>query len=803
MRILHEMATTLPSKQALPLGKVLNDVIRDEPPTKAENFVDRMVLEEKRVIHRVFNVIDANNNGYMEREELKKALHSMGFERQTRDACDRVFDSTGMTRISANDFYSFMSKKVDGNDAKVQNCLTAFLNVMQHNESTKSGSSNIVTMNFGRLANLDKPVSKLIYSTANLVDAPHPTAVLDKAWASGCNTFECAPDYGLGEAEQIVGNWIRNAHIERNDLVLIVRGNSAASLTESLRRLQTDYADVFVLCSAECHEGDIAHVTDTMSKLQTRGACNAWGVEKWSTDMITTAIKYAKAANINGPLCDVVRHSLVDATQQILAPMVGSMTAERKQFYTTYCPQVAVLASECLADGFLCGKLSSGSSKVEWKESALNGVYLRAENYSRRARVAILATSKNLTPSQIAIAYVLSQQYTSFAVVKTTDPEYFSENANATNVTLSADEMHFLAHGTTPTVVTKEVITPAEILNEQPVSAQAAFTVFRARKDIAQIIAGEDDRAIAITGPCSIHDPIAALEYAKELKKFADAHKEDLVVVMRAYFEKPRTTVGWKGLLDDPDLDGSCDINKGLRVCRNVLMRINELGLPCAVELLSNMSGAYFSDLVSWAAIGARTTESQIHREMVSSMPDIPVGFKNGTQGNVDIALDAMQCATAPHTFLAIGQHGRVSIAASNGNTNSHIILRGGKQGPNFSAQHVAECDRAMSKKNMRKRLIIDCSHGNSNKDHKNQPKVIADIARQLVDGSYAIGGVMIESNLIEGAQKLEPGKTDLLKLKYGQSVTDACVDMPTTDSMFVELAQGVKRRRLHKQAMQ
>lgn len=267
---------------------------------------------------------------------------------------------------------------------------------------------------------------------------------------------------------------------------------------------------------------------------------------------------------------------------------------------------------------------------------------------------------------------------------------------------------------------------------------------------------------------------------------------------MRVYFEKPRTTVGWKGLTTDPDLNGSCNMNKGLRLCRQILMQINEMGLPCAVELLSNMTPPYLSDLVSWAAIGARTTESQVHREMVSSLSEIPVGFKNGTQGNVDIALDAIQSSMGAHSFLGVGPDGRAEIVNSPGNQLGHVVLRGGKDGPNFSAEHIKSCVAAQEKKKIRKRVVVDCSHGNSNKDHRNQPKVAADIAEQMANGSMLIGGVMIESNLVEGNQKLDPGVTDVSTLKKGVSITDACVDLPVTGEMLIDLSQGVKRRRLH-----
>jgi len=669
-------------------------------------------------------------------------------------------------------------------------------------------SGDISGMSFSRLSGLSKPVSKMVYSIKSLTTVDDASVVLDCVWSSGCNSFECPAQ--KPEEQKLLGQWIRDSAVPREDVVLIITGDVIDDLASSCERLGVHHADVFILDGATIYGASngasnhlnhlITTAVDQLSEIAGESNGNkrtcVYGLSNFPrSHMLRDAVTYAATTDKQAPICDLVEGSLVEPTQTMFHTG-NTVTDEKRELYAQL-PHMAVIARNTLAGGFLCGEVGEDGKSVQWKDLHANGAYFKAENFARRARAATLADSKGVSPSQIGVAYMLNQPYTSFAVMGTTNLDRIRQNAGATKIVLSPAEIRFLDAGTTPQVKTRALVTPQCILEEQPLSAKAAFTVFKAREEIARILDGKDDRAIAITGPCSIHDPEAAIEYARELKKYADEHKDTLCVVMRVYFEKPRTTVGWKGLTSDPDLNGTCDMNKGLRVCRQVLMEINEMGLPCATELLSNMTPPYFSDLISWAAIGARTTESQIHREMVSSLSEIPVGFKNGTQGNVDIALDAIQSSQGVHTFLNVGPDGAAAMVTSQGNPHGHLVLRGGKDGPNFSAPHIQSVIMAQGKKNIRKRIIVDCSHGNSNKDHKNQPKVSRDIAQQMSEGSSMIGGVMIESNLVEGAQKLDPGKTDLRTLKRGLSVTDACVDLPTTKDMFVDLSQGVKRRRL------
>lgn len=340
---------------------------------------------------------------------------------------------------------------------------------------------------------------------------------------------------------------------------------------------------------------------------------------------------------------------------------------------------------------------------------------------------------------------------------------------------------------------------PAILVDDLPLTegSKAEQTVLRGRDAVNNAIKGRDDRLICIVGPCSIHDPKAALEYAEKLKDLADKLVNDLIIVMRVYFEKPRTTVGWKGLINDPALDGSFQINKGLRTARELLLQVNELGLPCGCEFLDTISPQFFADLVAWGAIGARTTESQIHRELASGL-SMTIGFKNSTSGDVDIACDAVMAAKHPHTFLSVTKQGLAAIVHTRGNQFCHVILRGGANGPNYDSEHIQAITKTLIKKGISSRkLIVDCSHGNSLKKHENQPKVSADIARQLQGGptQQTIVGVMIESHLVEGNQKhsTSAGKEGLV---YGQSITDACVNFATTEKMLRELAEAVQIRR-------
>jgi 3-deoxy-7-phosphoheptulonate synthase len=336
----------------------------------------------------------------------------------------------------------------------------------------------------------------------------------------------------------------------------------------------------------------------------------------------------------------------------------------------------------------------------------------------------------------------------------------------------------------------KELSTPEEVMGEIPRTLTATRVVMGARNAIHTILNGTDDRLLVIVGPCSIHDPAAAIEYATRLATLRERLADRLEIVMRVYFEKPRTIVGWKGLINDPDLDGSFDINKGLRLARSVLSAVNNLGLPAGAEFLDMTTPQYLADLVSWAAIGARTTESQIHRELASGL-SCPVGFKNGTDGDVRIAAEAVKSASHPHHFMAVTKGGRSAIAATSGNEDCHIILRGGRA-PNHDADSVEAAAAELHRASIGARLMIDASHANSGKKPENQPKVIADVARQVSDGDRRIIGLMIESHLVAGRQDVVPG----VALTYGQSITDGCIDWETTARLLQELADAVAARR-------
>lgn len=337
----------------------------------------------------------------------------------------------------------------------------------------------------------------------------------------------------------------------------------------------------------------------------------------------------------------------------------------------------------------------------------------------------------------------------------------------------------------------RPLIPPAILMEELPVSEADTQLIADARADVARIVTGEDDRLVIVVGPCSIHDPEAGIEYAKRLKPVADALRGDLKIVMRTYFEKPRTTVGWKGLINDPKLDGSFSINLGLRVARKFLLEVVQLGVPTATEFLDPISPQFVADLVSWGAIGARTTESQVHRELASGL-SMPVGYKNGTSGDVQIAVDAVRSSAAPHHFLSVTKQGLAAIVSTRGNPHCHLILRGGRSGPNYAAEAIAEATQALSKAGLRPALMVDCSHANSQKNHKNQVRVGESLAAQVSSGSQAIFGVMLESNLVEGRQDVVPGQS----LTRGQSITDACLGFDETVPVLEQLAAAVRARR-------
>ncbi len=336
------------------------------------------------------------------------------------------------------------------------------------------------------------------------------------------------------------------------------------------------------------------------------------------------------------------------------------------------------------------------------------------------------------------------------------------------------------------------LISPAVLAYYLPLNEKAAELVSSARSQAEAILRREDDRLLAIVGPCSIHDPDAALEYAAKLKELAKCIEKDVLVIMRVYFEKPRTTVGWKGLINDPNLDDSFDINQGLRIARGLLLDLANMGVPAGTEFLDTISPQYIADMIAWGAIGARTTESQIHRELASGL-SMPVGFKNGTGGSIQIALDAIQSSSRPHHFLSVTKQGVSAIVSTAGNESCHLILRGGKTGPNYEQAAVEAAVEMLREQGLTESVMVDCSHGNSMKDYRNQPMVARNIANQIANGSQVITSVMIESNLIEGNQKLVP---DLAKLTRGQSVTDACIGWDDTEETLGNLAQAVRDRR-------
>ncbi len=344
---------------------------------------------------------------------------------------------------------------------------------------------------------------------------------------------------------------------------------------------------------------------------------------------------------------------------------------------------------------------------------------------------------------------------------------------------------------------------PSEVITRFPLVADERQRILDYRATLENILDGSDPRLFVVVGPCSIHDPTAALEYATRLKELAERVQETLVLVMRVYFEKPRTVSGWKGLINDPDLDDSFDIEKGLCLSRELLLKISDIGLPAATEALDPIMPQYFGDLISWTAIGARTTESQTHREMASGL-STPVGFKNGTDGSVDVAINAIRSSAIPHRFLGINPTGQCSVFHTRGNGYGHLVLRGGKA-PNFDAESIAQVERRLKSQGLSLNVVVDCSHGNSQKDHRRQPAVFADCVEQVVNGNRSIVGLMLESNLFEGRQELTQ---DLDALRYGVSVTDACIHWEATEKCILEAHEALlplmqTRARLREEILQ
>lgn len=348
-------------------------------------------------------------------------------------------------------------------------------------------------------------------------------------------------------------------------------------------------------------------------------------------------------------------------------------------------------------------------------------------------------------------------------------------------MTIKTDELR--------TTLIENLASPAELAQQIPLSKETADFIMQSRKEIEAVISGEDKRLLVVIGPCSIHDTDAAIDYAKKLTLLRDKYKSELLIVMRVYFEKPRTTVGWKGLISDPDLNKSFHVAKGLKLARNLLVEINEMGLPAGTEFLDMVTGQYISDLISWGAIGARTTESQVHRELASAL-SCPVGFKNGTDGNVKIALDAIQASSVPHVLYSPDKSGQMCIYQTHGNPFAHVILRGGKV-PNYHQDDINSTREQLEKASLPASIMVDCSHGNSYKDHNKQIDVARSLAEQISQGEQSIFGVMIESFIEAGNQSVKEG----VPLKYGQSITDACVDLAVSEDILAVLADSVKTR--------
>jgi 3-deoxy-7-phosphoheptulonate synthase len=339
-------------------------------------------------------------------------------------------------------------------------------------------------------------------------------------------------------------------------------------------------------------------------------------------------------------------------------------------------------------------------------------------------------------------------------------------------------------------VVAQDVLlTPEEVKRRVPMTPRAQSTVLDGRLAVESILDRRDHRFVVVVGPCSIHDPAAALDYAQRLKRLADEISDTLYIVMRVYFEKPRTTTGWKGLINDPHMNDSFDIEEGLQLARRVLLDINELGLPTGTEALDPISPQYLSDLIAWSAIGARTTESQTHREMASGL-STPVGFKNGTDGGLLVAVNALLSVSKPHSFLGIDQDGQVAVIRTKGNRYGHIVLRGGAKGPNYDSVTIALVEKELARNSLPANIVVDCSHANSNKDPSLQPLVMNDVVHQVIEGNQSIVGTMLESNINAGNQ---PIPTDLSRLKYGVSVTDACIDWTTTEKLLRDARQKLK----------
>lgn len=673
-----------------------------------------------------------------------------------------------------------------------------------------------------------KLISRIVFGTDDLHKSKTPSALLDQVFANGCNSFDCSAVYGDGKSEELLGEWISQRKINHEDVFVVTQGGCGGQSTDfapnltpasllgsiqgSLQRLNLDVVDLFILQRDDAAV-PISEIVDTMNNLINRGFTKTWGVSNWDLKRLDEAIAYATATQQTAPVCDSLQMSLATPSRPVL-PGTTFMDTDRESWYTVS-KGVSVFASDALAHGYFAQEEQENNDKdsEEPREPMkLREAYATPQNTDRRDRAVQMATEKGVTLNEVAVAFLLAKEVGPFVVLSGSTIGQWSANIKGSALKLSAADVTWLESGVASSQKEQALHcleldaaerslkraknhhfpTPAALQEALPVSAEVRETVNQGRSSLLALADGCDDRLMVLIGPCSVHDPKAAIEYAQWLKPLADQYRNELIVVMRVYFEKPRTTVGWKGLMSDPNMDGGCDMAKGMTLARALLMDVSEMGLLAGTEFLAPNTCDYISDLVSYGAIGARTTESQCHREMASRL-GMPVGFKNGTSGDVQVAADAITAAKAPGKFLGCDLQGSPAVLETEGNPGSHLILRGGKTGTNYDAESVAAAHATMKQA---ARIVVDCSHGNSSKKHKNQPIVAADVAAQIRAGNQSVMGVMVESNLVEGNQSLKPGKTDVATLVYGQSVTDACIDLSDSEALLQNLAEAVQVRR-------
>eukprot|EP00656_Telonema_subtile_P013254 TRINITY_DN16721_c0_g1_i4.p1 TRINITY_DN16721_c0_g1~~TRINITY_DN16721_c0_g1_i4.p1 ORF type:complete len:633 (-),score=172.38 TRINITY_DN16721_c0_g1_i4:15-1913(-) len=567
-----------------------------------------------------------------------------------------------------------------------------------------------------------KLVSRIVFGTLNLHKSDDPCTLLDTVYQSGCNAFDCAAIYGDGECEKILGKWIRERKLVPEDVFLVTKGGCGdessgwspslqpevleSHIRGSLERLGTPTVDLFML-----HRDDpsmsVNNIVDTVNKFISAGLCKTWGVSNWEVDRIDDAINYANTSNQTPPVCDSLQMSLATPRRAVW-PGTSYMDKERSEWYSVD-KGVSVFAWESLAKGFMTGAWGDRAQlatleqdrksfeedltpnrDASWRQANLEDAYLSFGNVERRERAQQLAESKGATLAQIAVLYVLAQKIQPFVLIGTSNPAHWAANVDS-SIKLSPEEALWLEEGGATKMSTQTLhclsvqeddaveqpsakkskltaVPPPSALHESlALSSSVRDHIAAGRDSILALAEGQDDRLMVLIGPCSVHCPKAAIDYAKWLLPLAQKHQNELVVVMRVYFEKPRTTVGWKGLISDPDMTNSFNVTKGLTLARALLLDCAEMGLLAGTEFLAPNTCDYFSDLVSYGAIGARTTESQCHREMASHL-QMPVGFKNGTSGDVQVAADAITAAKASNTFLGAALDGQPAVITSEGN---------------------------------------------------------------------------------------------------------------------------------------